>query len=398
MKEAYSNRLLREVLYDTGLDGLKHLNLIDPFSGSGTTGVSAGDLVRDGILESADVTAFEVNPFLHLVSLAKMRAHTLTGSRIRRFAGEVARRAMSRKDGVAATPELSTFSNIDFFPARNLLDLLALKASADTLMAEEPDAEDWVFIQIALAATVEPSSNLRRDGRALRRTPGKAALNPIDVFLGVAQMIAEDTEGRNIKFRSSVVRADSRTLPSPPIPVSDLALFSPPYPNNIDYTEVYKLEAWFLNLYADAEQFSRQRRQTLRSHSSLRWGDTYRYRTSEVSGQVSELLAPLASAVPIDHYENGRREVVLGYADDMHEAMRSTFHAVRPGGAMAIVVGNSMHGKSGSDYVIASDLLIARLAEFAGFRIERIEVARYPKRRLARSAYLRESVVFARKD
>ena len=76
------------------------------------------------------------------------------------------------------------------------------------------------------------------------------------------------------------------------------------------------------------------------------------------------------------------------------KSIRST---LRPEGHMVIVVGNSMHGKPGDDYVIASDLLIARLAELAGFTVEQIKVARYPKRRTARSNYLRESIVVARK-
>jgi hypothetical protein len=47
--------------------------------------------------------------------------------------------------------------------------------------------------------------------------------------------------------------------------------------------------------------------------------------------------------------------------------------------------------------VIAADMVIAALAEAAGYTVEKIVVARRPSRRKAGSALLRESVVFLRK-
>ncbi len=60
MKEAYSNQLLGHVVQATELRDAQELRLFDPFSGSGTTAVSAGDLVRARALSSASVTAVEV--------------------------------------------------------------------------------------------------------------------------------------------------------------------------------------------------------------------------------------------------------------------------------------------------------------------------------------------------
>ena len=398
MKEAYSNRLLERVLSEVGLASIEHLKLIDPFSGSGTTGVSAGDLVRARRLKSATVTALEVNPFLHLLSKAKMSGHSVHAFDVTKVAGELARRAMSRRDGIAPPPLLSTFSNPAYFAKEALDDLGALKASFASMSADGTTPPLWTLLRVALAATVEPSSNLRRDGRALRLSPGKAASRPIDTFLRTVQMIADDLPKQRIEFNSNVLLADSRDASPELDKLNDLALFSPPYPNNIDYTEVYKLEGWFLDLYADAADFSDQRRRSLRSHSSLRWGDTYRYRQESQKLEVEELLRPIVETIPSDQYRKGREEVVLGYADDMFASIKSMFALLRPGGRMAIVVGNSMHGKSGDDYVIASDLILAKLSQLAGFEVDRIEVARYPKRRTARSAYLRESIVMARKE
>lgn len=398
MKEAYSSEMLGQVLNDTGLDALRTLRLVDPFSGSGTTGVSAGDLIRRGDLDESRVTAMEVNPFLHLVSRAKMSGHMVGPLRIQTVAGHIARRALTEQDGLAAIPSLTTFANPEYFPTENLRNLLALKASLTTVLRETPDAATSDLLHLALASAIEPSSNLRRDGRALRLTAGKARTNPINIFLDAVETIAHDIDKPRIPFTASVSLQDSRRLPQPVQPSHDLALFSPPYPNNIDYTEVYKLEAWFLGLYSSADDFSLQRRQTVRSHSSLRWGEQYGFRDGKKVTLIEALLAPVLDAIPDDRYRRGRQEVVLGYADDMLATLQFLHASLDVGGRMAIAVGNSMHGKAGNDYVIASDLLLAQLAEIAGFHIDKIDIARYPKRRTARSAYLRESLVFATKE
>jgi DNA modification methylase len=398
MKEAYSSLLLDKIVGEVGFAEMKSLNVFDPFSGSGTTGVSAGDMVRRKKLTRSRVHAVEVNPFLHLVSTMKMKAITAGALDLRTAAGLVARNAMSRRDGLSPLPKLSTFSNDKYFPIANMEDLLALKSSFTVASNSTPDDPRWKFIRVALAATVEPSSNLRKDGRALRATPGKASTNPIDTFLDIVETVNEDLGASALDFSSDVYLDDSRGIPSTPASNMDLALFSPPYPNNIDYTEVYKLEGWFLDLYENANDFSQQRRRSLRSHSSLRWGNEYAFRDSPHADEIDHLVSSIVSAVPDDRYREGRVEVILGYVDDMFEAIKTVYAALRTGGKMVIVVGNSMHGKIGQDYVIASDLLLARLAEIAGFTIERIEVARYPKRRTARSAFLRESLLFARKE
>jgi hypothetical protein len=48
-------------------------------------------------------------------------------------------------------------------------------------------------------------------------------------------------------------------------------------------------------------------------------------------------------------------------------------------------------------FVIASDIIIASLAMEVGFQVEKVAIARRPRRRNVASRFLRESVVFLRK-
>jgi hypothetical protein len=175
----------------------------------------------------------------------------------------------------------------------------------------------------------------------------------------------------------------------------DVILFSPPYPNNIDYTEVYKLEAWLLGFINSHEEFASQRLRTLYSHPSLLRED---FTTPNgVSPVVEPLIAPLIAVVPDDRYRTARRSMIRGYASDMLMTLQSCYRALRPDGHLVYVVGNSLHGSGDHCFVLAADLLIARLAMAAGFEVASVEIARSLQRRRHASSFLRESVVFARK-
>lgn len=61
------------------------------------------------------------------------------------------------------------------------------------------------------------------------------------------------------------------------------------------------------------------------------------------------------------------------------------------------VVGNSVHGTAEDPVMIASDVMLGRLAELAGFEVEVVLVARDLPRRRTASRFVRESVVVLRK-
>jgi len=225
-------------------------------------------------------------------------------------------------------------------------------------------------------------------------------VRPLSMFLDSVHSVAEDLPIEALPLSGLVSLSDGRSLkdlPGEAVGI-DLAIFSPPYPNNIDYTEVYKLEAWLLGLYPEHSDFRSQRLRTVRSHPSVRYEDVYQYESSPHAEDVSELLAPLIGAIPKgDRYTNGRTQVVRGYFDDMLRTLFAVYDRLRPGGHLVYVVGNSLHGSPRHRLLIAADLVIARLAEIAGLQVECLQIARLPQRRSNVTRYLRESIVFCRR-
>ena len=396
-KEAFSSDLLLRVLKDEGLDSRSRLRVLDPFSGVGTTVVSAAALsgqFADGVL----ATGVERNPFLHLAASSKFRATIAPrGLRARLFAKFNQILPTIESISAPAPPALSTFSKEGHFPPGHLDELLRIRTAIEA--RTRPGLVQDLLLLCA-AASVEASSRLRRDGRALRYESWREPPRPINIFRSRVAEVLEDIDvHRTSGVTGRVHLGDARTIQNVDLPEeSDLILFSPPYPNNIDYTEVYKLEAWYLGYFRSAQAFTQQRRVTLRSHPSVKFEDSYTYKSSSVKSEFEHLVNPLLDAIPAkDRYTVGRQQVVRGWSDDMLAVLSGLRKKVSREGVLVAVVGNSSHGEDDTTLVIAADVLLARLGEMTGWKVEEIRMARRPTRRSS-SPYLRESLVVLRPD
>ncbi len=401
-KEAFSSRLLPRILKDTELRERRELRILDPFAGVGTTLVSAGDAIATGELRHATAYGIECNPFLHLVASSKVAALQQPPAGLLKLAHKLAAVASRRPtEHEVAVPGLSTFQRAEFFDQGELQRLLLIREAIELEAASGTSADLLNLCRLALGAVVEPVSNLRRDGRALRYVPTKSPRpTAIQGFLDKVEQIADDLPRSRVNLTGAVLSGDGRSL-SPldnRYRAFDLVLFSPPYPNNIDYTEVYKLENWLLGFISDGEEFASQRLRTVYSHPSLLRSDPLP--CSELSGRENQLVtktvAPLIEHLPEDRYLLARTRMLRGYVLDMYVSLRSAMCRVTPGGYVVYVVGNSVHGTSSASLVIAADLLIAELAVALGYDLVGIGVARQLRRRFVESPFLRESVVTLR--
>ncbi|GAA4397197.1 DNA methyltransferase [Ornithinibacter aureus] len=400
LKEAFSRDLLPQLLQllpeAKSPDG--GLTIVDPFSGVGTTMLSSVELLRDGHLSSLRGYGLEVNPFLQFVSSVKVRsalsdteADVNTLLSLVKVAGGL---AVSTSD----FPSLSTFRNERYFPPTHLEQLVKLRRAIDVMGLDETN-RDWA--RLALAMTVEPASRLRRDGRALRYE-AREPLAPMQVFERAVGRISHDVStfgavtGGDVEIVQGSAATPEWQLVGPSS--ADLVVFSPPYPNNIDYTEVYKTELWALSFVTDADEFREQRQATLRSHPSVKFRREVAYLEGDRAAEVASVLGPVVKAIPAtSRYAKPLERMICGYADDMLTTFDAAFKSLRKGGYCVYVVGNSVHGTAEDPVMIASDVMLGRLAELAGFEVEVVLVARDLPRRRTASRFVRESVVVLRK-
>jgi hypothetical protein len=393
-KEGFSCDLFTRLDRDFGLSERSNLSLLDPFLGSGTTLLSAINWAAERPQFALTGAGIERNPFLYLLSYAKIEA-----ARDRVFdpssLDPVLACANAKPSKLSEAPPLSTFKSGQYFESKHVLTLVAIR---DALLCL-PDNLARRLGLLALATSVEPVSRLRRDGRTLRHAPGKPGVGPAAEYRRRLNLIRQDLEKErhfpNSESSFRVIEGDGRR-PSLHLDAdfeADFVVFSPPYPNNIDYTEVYKLEAWILGFYETKEEFREQRRRTLRSHPSISFDQAARLEGKAVASALDALLEPIESAIPSDRYKKQRRRTFRGYVEDLALTLAEARAVSSSSADCVVVVGNSLHGHGQDQLLLAADLLIADLARLVGWEAKSVTVARRPVRRSAAEPRLRESLI-----
>ncbi len=354
--------------------------VLDPFAGSGTTLVEARragarawgtELLAPAVLASKVKTRFELDGD----ALAAAAARTVVAAR---------RRRMGALPFLRETPR-------QFSPGA-LAELTRLRDALPPQSAPVPDA-----LRLAFGRVLIPSSRLHRspclgyDRRVRDEGPG-----PIARFeAAVGEMVA-DLERLRVEVprpgpAAEVLQQDARVGTWPPGSV-DLAVTSPPYVNGMDYVMNYKVDlAWlgYARSYADLAAL----RKAEVACDNLPRSETAAYAT--LTGLPDPWLAEILPRIQENLRRKGtyRRDdmhaVVHRYFADLFPVLVEVRRALRPGGRLVVVVGDSLLA---GEYV-PGDLLLARLGARAGLEIVSVEVARTRRSGQRRSFELRESVV-----
>lgn len=421
-KEAFSPRLPQELVERLGA-GESRL-VADSFAGVATSALS---------LQTSEVAlrviGVEYSPFAHFVGDTKLRWPEISAAKLR----EAAESVISYKvDPEAEIPSLAAFSNEEIFAPDTLLQLVAARDAIDR--AEKLGITERRLLRLGLASVIEDASGVKKDGRALRILRGRVrqpkVLRPrrgAAIGSGVREMLtnqwlamAEDLEelaplravARSRRDRH--LRGDARDLAAvrqrgrkgPVLGDGSVGLFlySPPYLNCIDYTEVYKLELWMLGFVRDQTQFREVRLGTLRSHPSVRFPRSDHF--DGFSSPAIEIVRDTASLLDERLPRPGLGEMTANYFEDMFKVLVEQFRVLEPGGHTVCVVANSTFSRREKTSTgrreawrlpILTDVLIARLAEMVGFEHVEIWEARDLQPKNVRMGSARESLVVARK-
>jgi len=380
------------------LDELEYI--LDPFCGVGTSLLSAQLGYRgDGTLY---VYGVEHNPFVRFVAQAKLSWPEYRPNRIQKLVPRLLAPRLAERRAEYQVPGLSTIQNPKVFSPSVVQELLAFRDRIHTELRGEPEES---FFLLGWAAIIERVSGVRKDGRALRLkekngvpTVTEALRDQWESMLNDLYELAQDSTGsQNVKCK--VLAGDGRTLSVTELENKqfDLILYSPPYLNNIDYSEVYKLELWLSGLIRTQEEFRALRLGTLRSHPSVKFPETNLLDELPEGSWARRLREALLMALPHNKDRIWRVRLIKGYMDDMYQALSAQFRFARPNAPVVCVVGNSLHGRRNHPIPIATDLLISALAQAVGFEIEWLQVARQLRRRDHSNKLLRESIILMRR-
>jgi hypothetical protein len=426
-KEGFSHALLGAVIQTLGLSR-RDLQLVDTFGGVATTALTGR--VHPQIRE---VRSLEYSPWACFAGATKLAWPTLEPGVLRALLPAAVDYDF---DPGLRFPELAAFSNARIFHHRRVRSMLSAREHLRVLAGATVAERD--FFLLGLGAVAEDLSYAMKDGRALRikgtrrRRPSSLADHPRpavrvpgrvrQALVGQWTAMIEDLESLgDQRARANAtpavhLRGDARNLdgvrmpdgrtPAFPNGWATLSCFSPPYLNCIDYTELYKIELWLMNHIATREQFRETRLGTLRSHPSVMFPARDSFRGVE-DEPVVKLVAELSEWLT----KHGRRRdvgpVVRTYFEDMLDVWRAQHALLGAGGVAICVVANSTFSRRerGADETpveswrvpLLTDVLLAHLAELAGFRRTELWNARTLRPRNVRGGTAREALVVAYK-
>lgn len=355
-KEAFSPAFVSAAISSLGY---RPKHIVDPFGGSGTTAITAQ-------LLAIDATTVEVNPFL--ADIIKAKVSPLSADALRTSAADFQVQMSSTRVNMGRLSHLPpTFIEGDdkdrwIFPLS-----VARRLSQYLTCIDAIDNEDVQrFFRVVLGAVLIDCSNVYVNGKGRRyrgawqenqATPAK-----LDEMFGLQFNTAfQDVlrfEGRP-RSRIEVIHGDSRTALAATTEPADLIVFSPPYPNSFDYTDIYNVELWVLGYLTSSQDNLNLRRDTLRSHVQIqRENELPKYSSPLLDATLEKLTSQRAQL-----WDGNIPAMVGSYFRDIEKVLLECHRLLAQRGKAMMVVGDSRY----ADTRIEVAAIIAEIAKEIGF-------------------------------
>lgn len=390
-KEGYSLDLIKKIICDYKIE--EEGVILDPFLGSGTTVMAANSLGKKGI-------GFEVNPFSFFLSKCKLSNYTNEQVNLFRTSFiKIINKAKLVNNQVSELPKLSISDKV--FNKNIEPFFMTIKYEINNA---DIDNEVKNLLLLGWLSTLEAISTYRKAGNGLKiRKTFKNVYDTIEkveeILLKQYNKMYKDLKNDNNKYNVELYNNSALNL-SKFIESESIegVIFSPPYANAFDYTEIYKLELWFGGFVNEYKDLKYLRNNSLRSHLN---GLTIKQNIDDVGlPTLYELDCLLELLISKDLWNKKIPLMLRLYFGQMYHLLEEVYKSLKPEGYCAIIVGNSSYG----GIIFPTDLLLAKYAEKIGFEVDKIEVDRYIitssqqyKLTSKMKKYLRESVVCLKK-
>ena len=336
-------------------------NVLDPFGGSGTTSLTAR-------MQGIDSCSIEVNPFLADLIRAKVTPISpATFTLLCRTLVDRISVCATDYEPIAGAPAtlLEPGVNGRFIYSREVYGALrALRRGIELLGTAEAR-----LARVLLGSILVDCSNVRINGKGRRyrqnwETRHVSKADVFGQFEAAVVRAVEDLIGSSCYSHSNhqVYTDDARARLKMKLPTVDLAVFSPPYPNSFDYTDVYNLELWMLGYLQSKKDNSLLRSRTLRSHVQIKWQEEEHEKLTPTLYAVKQALEERRG----DLWNRNIPEMVVGYFLDLREVLVSLKAVVRQGGRVVIAVGDSQYVGVKVDV----SCILAEVAISCGYAVE----------------------------
>lgn len=345
-KEGFSRDLVKLLIEQFSLT--QQSVMLDPFCGAGTVALAGKEL-------GVSSYSVDVAPLAILVTTSKTTDYDLES--VRKATEELFSHPFEHQSFQGLNPFVRKA-----FAKHSLEDILFFRKEIHSF--EDPQIRN--FFTLALINAAMKISYAFKDGSVVKIYKRTDIPSFRRYFRAKVKRMIKDVERLVTKPCDVYVKeADARRLDFLDEQSVDAIITSPPYLNKIEYTKVYFIEY---------ELFLQQPRiDAVRSYIGL---STY------VSGDpFPEMELPTAARA---------------YLKDMRICLSEMFRVLKSKGRLGLVVAGGVFPTG----VVESDLLIARIAEDLGFRVDKIIVANKrvaTTKRVIKIGEARESIVYLTK-
>lgn len=380
-KEGFSVDLVEQLIKEYSKH--KKGRILDPFSGSGSTLLAANNMGYSGV-------GFEVNPFSYFLSKCKLEHYTKESIECFKKKYEEILCNAEKTEEKYTLPQLSISKKV--FTEEIEKYYMTVGRLIDKCNTDEKIID---LLKLGWLACLEPLCNYRKAGNGLKI---KKYVKPRIITVDDARvMLLEEYQNiyidllKNKSDRDVIVYNESCLKMSDRIEPESIEgiIFSPPYANCFDYTEIYKLELWFGKFVTEYSDLKKLRNISLHSHLN----GNLNIESEVESETLSTLLLELQKK---ELWDKKIPKMLQLYYADMFKVLEKSYESLDQKGFCCIVVGNSSYG----GIVFPADLILAEYAEKIGFKVDKIEVDRYiitssQQYEMTKETgkYLRESVI-----
>lgn len=368
-KEAFSPLLVAEAL---GCLDFWPTSCLDCFGGSGTTALTCQFL-------GVEPTTIEVNPFLADLIEAKLTTYNQTsllhdyGAVIDKINSTKYSLRGLRHEQWPATMVEPGVKDRWLFPRETFRQILLIREA----ISEVESVANQRLMRVLLGSILVEMSNvvISGKGRRYRSNWQNSQKSPQDVtraFRAAFDAAYGDivSHGRRQTSEFTLLRGDSRVEVEKSGRV-DLALFSPPYPNSFDYTDIYNVELWVLGYLKTRQDNTDLRTSTLRSHVQIHRDMSWENLDSPKLRKTVKALEKKRAEL----WDDSLPDMIGAYFADLDRILRSIRGKINPDGAVLMTVGDSRYA---GILVDVGDIL-SELAEGAGYVCEAVTPIRAMK-------------------
>ena len=376
-KEGFSAGLVKELLERTPAK-----SMLDPFSGTGTSVLTAGSMGIPG-------TGIEIMPIGNLAA----RAISAVSNGLEPDSFVKASNAIIDAVSQDHYNDRYLFPHVPItkhaFPETTERDL----AKAREFIAGVAEPSLSTILTLACVSVLEEISYTRKDGQFLRWDPQSGRNVSRRLHKEFVPKLGESLRRRLVEIAADIpalkhkyggavtefIDGSSLTeLRHLPAATFDAVITSPPYANRYDYTRTYALELAYLGF--DANQFKELRQALLsatvenrpkREILAREYGDSKRFSSATAMANDQEALQEALGILKanVEHLSNRNIiSLVENYFTEMALIISELGRLITPGGSLLMVNDNvRYHGEE-----IPVDLILSDFAEQSGFHCETI--------------------------